>query len=181
MIDLKANVYQTNFDGFIYEANTGEIEDELPVFNYRQNDADFVGLDFEAAFHLVEVLGGDFDFTARFDTVRAELSGGENLPRIPADRQGIGLVWDNQVWRAKLDITNVSKQDQLAALEFLTDSYSDVSLNLTRRIKLGDNTLSLFLNGRNLTDEEQREHVSFVKDVAPAAGRRLELGLRFLF
>lgn len=181
LLDLKASLYQTNFDGFIYQANTGEIEDELPVFNYLQDDADFVGLDFEAAIHFAEILGGDFDLVASFDTVSAELSGGENLPRIPADRQGLGLVWDNQVWRVKLDVSHVNKQDQLAALELLTDSYSDVSFKLTRRISIGDNTLSLFVNGRNLTDEEQREHVSFVKDVAPAAGRRVEAGLRFSF
>lgn len=181
LLDLQASVYKTSFDDFIYEANTGEIEDDLPVFNYRQNDADFIGLDFEAAIHLAKIFGGDFDILANFDTVSADLSNGENLPRIPADRQGVGLAWDNQVWRVKFDVTHVNKQDQLAALELLTDSYSDVSFNITRRIKVGDNTLSLFVNGRNLTDEEQREHVSFVKDVAPRAGRRLEAGLRFLF
>lgn len=181
LFDVKATLYKTTFDDFIYQTNTGDIDDDLPVFSYEQDDADFVGFDFEAAMHLAQVFGGDLDITANFDTVRADIRSGANLPRIPANRQGVGLAWDNKDWRATLDVTHVSKQDRLAALEFLTDSYSDVSFRVTRRISVGDNELKLFVSGRNLGDEEQREHVSFVKDVAPAPGRRIEAGVRFLF
>jgi len=37
------------------------------------------------------------------------------------------------------------------------------------------------VHGRNLTDKNQREHVSFVKDLAPALGRRVEAGIRSIF
>ena len=39
----------------------------------------------------------------------------------------------------------------------------------------------LFINGRNLGDQEQRQHTSFVKDFAPAPGRRIEIVVRFQF
>jgi iron complex outermembrane receptor protein len=45
----------------------------------------------------------------------------------------------------------------------------------------GDNEALVFLRGTNLLDEEIREHPSFLKEVAPAAGRAWELGLRFNF
>ena len=181
LLDLRATLYRTNFDDFIYQANTGSIEDDLPVFNYLQDDADFTGFDFEGAVHLAQISGGDLDISASFDMVNADVGQGDNLPRIPANRQGIGLAWDNDIWRLKLEASHVNKQDKLAAFELLTESYSDVSLRVMRRIKVGDNELKLFVHGRNLSDEEQRQHVSFVKDVAPAPGRRVEVGLRFLF
>jgi len=39
----------------------------------------------------------------------------------------------------------------------------------------------MILRGRNLADEEARNHVSFLKDVAPLPGRDLSLGLRVAF
>ena len=40
---------------------------------------------------------------------------------------------------------------------------------------------TLFFQGRNLGDEEQRNHASIVKDFAPAPGRTLEAGIRVAF
>jgi iron complex outermembrane receptor protein len=37
------------------------------------------------------------------------------------------------------------------------------------------------LRGANLTDEEARNHVSFLKDLAPLPGRDVRLGLRVAF
>jgi len=184
-VDVNATFYATQFDDYIFQSNTGEIEDGFPVLVYQQNDADFVGIDFEVAFHLTEVLGGDLDLLASFDTVSADvdsLSGGEeSLPRIPADSQGIGLTWGNDVWRAKLNFRNVSSQNDVANFELPTDSYTDLSIKINRRIKIAESTLDLFLHGKNLGDEEQRQHTSFVKDFAPAPGRRVEVGVRYKF
>ena len=47
-------------------------------------------------------------------------------------------------------------------------------------MKLGGN-VSLFAEGHNLTDEEAREHVSFLKDVAPLPGRNLRVGVSYRF
>ena len=183
--EINATFYANQFDDFIYQESTGEIEDDLPVLLYRQNDADFVGLDLEFALHLTQVLGGDLDLSAQFDFVDAdvELDSGaeESLPRIPADSQALALNWNNDVWRANLRFTNVSAQDDVASFEFATESYTDISFQINRRIEIADSSLDLFLNGSNLSDEEQREHTSFVKDVAPAPGRRLEVGARFSF
>jgi iron complex outermembrane recepter protein len=39
----------------------------------------------------------------------------------------------------------------------------------------------VFVQGRNLTDDEQRQHSSFIKDLAPMPGRTIEAGLRARF
>ena len=43
------------------------------------------------------------------------------------------------------------------------------------------NGVSLFVDARNLTDEEAREHASFLKDIAPLPGRNLRVGVAYRF
>lgn len=181
--DATASVYRTRFNDFIYQSATGEEEDGLPVLVYLQDDARYTGIDIELGFHLAEVAGGDLDLIAKFDTVDAEVTaaGGQPLERIPSNRIGVGFAWQNGGWRTKLDYTHTSAQSDVAEFELPTDSYNDLSLRASRRIEIADQALTFFVQGRNLTDEEQRQHTSFVKDVAPAPGRRIELGVRYQF
>ena len=72
-------------------------------------------------------------------------------------------------------------QQRTAFGELPTESYNDLGVYIGRSIELNDNELTLFLQARNLTDDEQRYHSSIVKDIAPAAGRTIEIGARMLF
>ncbi len=179
--DIHASIYRNDFSDFIFQSATGEIEDELPVLVYRQADADFTGLDLEMGVHLSNLGDGDLDLRLTYDTVKADLAGGENLPRIPADRLGAELRWSNENWRAKLGVARVGSQSDIAPFELPTDGYDDVNLPLERSFNLGDAELVAFLSGSNLTDDVQRAHTSFVKDFVPAPGRRVEAGLRINF
>lgn len=183
LFDISATAYVMDFDDFIYQAADGRVEDDLPVFLFEQDDARFTGLDIEAVIHLAQMLGGDIDLTLLYDMVDAEvdISGNQNLPRIPATRAGFGLKWQNEDWSAKFNWVHVSEQDDIADFEFLTEAYDDISLRISRRIDLGSAELDVFLHGRNLSDDEQRHHASFVKDFAPAPGRRFEAGVRVSF
>jgi iron complex outermembrane receptor protein len=93
----------------------------------------------------------------------------------------LGIRWDNSVWRANLNFKNVSSQTDVANFELPTDSYTDLTLKFNRRIDLAVGEVDLFIHGRNLCDQKQRQHTSFVKDFAPAAGRRIEVGARLQF
>ncbi|MFL0802670.1 MAG: TonB-dependent receptor [Agarilytica sp.] len=183
VLDAHLSIYHNAFNDFIYQASIGEEEDGLPVFDYLQDDAEFTGLDLEIGIHLFSVSGGDLDIRATYDTVSAEIvsDGGQDLPRIPADRFSTALVWESNVWRGKVTFSDVSTQHDVAPFELATDGYQDISAKLARTFEIGESTLNVFLQGRNLTDEEQREHVSFVKDLAPAPGRSLEIGLQVRF
>ncbi len=179
--DFHATLYRNDFSDFIFQSATGEIEDDLPVLVYRQSDADFTGLDLELGVHLSEFAGGDLDLRMSFDTVKAELSGGENLPRIPANRFGADLIWASDNWRAKLGFSKVNSQNDIAPFELPTDGYDDISLKLERSFDFGDTKLTAFVSGRNLGDDEQRAHTSFVKDFVAAPGRRVEAGFKLKF
>lgn len=180
---FNSSVYYTAFDDFIYEAATGTEEDDLPVFVYTQNDADFVGLDAEVRITAAQWDAGSVAVRATFDTVEGQLdvSGNDNLPRIPPTRYGIGADLNWGPVRASLDHTWVRDQNDVADFELPTDGYRDLRAFVGADLPLGGQTLTLFLQGRNLTDQEQRQHSSFIKDTAPLPGRTIEAGLRARF
>lgn len=181
---LDSSVYLMQFDDYIYEVATGEEEDGLPVFRWRQDDAKFIGLNVQGLVHLVSFADGDLDFNFMFDLVRGELgtgSGNQNLPRIPASRSSFGLSWESPIWQVRADYLMVDDQRRIADFELPTSNYQDLSVFVQRTLLIADNELSLYLHGRNLTDDEQRHHGSIVKDFAPAPGRRVEVGVRLEF
>ena len=185
VVEFDTSLYLMDFSDYIYEANTGAIEDGLPVFLFKQNDARFVGVDLKGLIHLAVIGNGDLDLNFLFDYVRGEVeqsSGVDaNLPRIPASRAGFGFSWKNAQWSLRTDYLKVSNQRRVATFELPTDGYQDLSVFIQRKVNVADNEVSIFFHGRNLTDDEQRYHGSIVKDFAPAPGRRLELGIRLDF
>jgi len=182
-VNLSATLYYTEFDDFIYQVETGLAIEGLRLLIWDQEDASFAGIDFTADFGLGKVGQGDLGLSLLFDIVDAELnvSGNDNLPRIPATRYGFGLDWASQNWDVNFNYVRVNSQTDTAINEFATDAYDDVSLRVSHTFKFGESKLNLFLAGRNLTDDEQRNHVSFVKDVAPQPGRTFEIGARYNF
>jgi iron complex outermembrane receptor protein len=71
------------------------------------------------------------------------------------------------------------RQNDLAELETSTPGYTMVNMEVSYRIKeTRSNGIRIFLQGRNLLDEEMRVHTSFLKNFAPLPGRALVAGLR---
>ena len=105
----------------------------------------------------------------------------QNVPRLPADRVGLGLQWKNEFWNLGVDYLHVDAQNEVAEYELPTDGYQDLSLSIMRDWNYGDIDVQFFVKGKNLTNDEQRYHASFVKDLAPAPGRSVEAGIRLAF
>ena len=175
-----ATVYYNHFSKFIYQQATGEEEDELPVFQFRQNDADFVGIDLEASVRLAQWESGNVTLRGMLDYVSAE-RGDERLPRIPPLRYGAGVSVRFGQIDANLDYMRVSAQDKVADYELKTDAYNDLRLFVGIERSTSSGSMGLFVQGKNLTDDEQRQHTSFIKDFAPSPGRTLEVGVRVTF
>ncbi|MEL7535866.1 MAG: TonB-dependent receptor [Pseudomonadota bacterium] len=177
--DTAFSVYYNDFSDFIYETATGEVEDGLPVFVFRQDNAEFFGLDLEVGFTVnewVRVVG-------MYDTVSADLDieGNDNVPRLPPSSYGLGIELTQGAFSGDVRYRRVDEQDDIADFELPTDSFYDLSLQLGYQVEVAGNDLNLFLIGRNLTDEEQRHHSSFIKDFAPRPGLTWEAGLRLNF
>ena len=180
---VSGTVYYTQFTDFIYQAATGVEMDDLPVRVFRQADADFVGLDLETAIAVAEWADGSLLAKAFFDTVSAQLdvSGNDNLARMPPNRFGLGLSLTAGAFSASLDYIRVSRQSDVADFELEADAYNDLRAYLGWEYEAGDVLTQVFLRGRNLTGDEQRQHTSPVKDFAPNPDRTIEAGVRTRF
>lgn len=179
--EAKASVYETRFDGFIYLAETGLVDDDLPVRQWTQADAKFRGFEGELTTHLIDDEAGKLDLRLFGDKVRARLDDGSNLPRIVPARIGADLAWDSGTWRASLGAVRYAKQDEIAVGETATAGYTLVNAHFAYHRDHDHYGWELFLDGSNLTDEVARVHTSFLKDSVVMPGRGISGGVRVFF
>lgn len=186
-ITAELTVFHTDFEGFIYGQLTGNLLDEDGTPNpagdfeelfYIARDATFVGGEFQAAVLLGAMAGGELNLDLMADMVHAEFDGGGNVPRIPPVRIGGGLRYDSEAIGVFARLMHAFEQDDIALEETPTDGYTRVDLGLTWHAA---EAVDISLIGRNLTDEEIRNHVAFNKDEVVLPGRdvRLVLSLRY--
>ena len=177
---LSLGAYYTRFSNFIGLFDTGtefEIEpgEFLPIAEFRAVPATFKGLEAEGRFNLVDNL----DLTVRGDYVHArDTRNNDYLPRISPLRLGAGLQYALNGFSARLDVLRAFNQNNTAENELATDGYTNVTALLAYKLPVKFN-VELFAKANNLLNEEIREHTSFLKDIAPAAGERaLMIGAR---
>lgn len=173
------SIYQNNISDFIYAQNTGNEIDEFGLYQFVQKDAKFIGGEFDVAYQLTDGL----ILSAMADRVRAD-----DLPRIPADRVGLGfeisslaLFSTQSDWRMFGQWQQTQKQDQVAENEEASLGYDLLTLGLSYQTVLANSEYQFNLKANNLLDEEIRQHTSFVKEQAPQPGRNVSLALNISF
>lgn len=182
-----ANVFATSYDDFIYEVATGEEEDELPVFEFRANDAQFYGFEARAELHAGTFqMGGlgdvDVHFDGQFDLIEADLDRGGNdeVPRLPPSSFLFGAEATAQMFDIRTEVEIYNSVTDVATAELPTSSYAFWNAYITIR-PFENRDISLEVRGSNLTDSTGRQHTSFLKDVAPLPGRNVRFALRAAF
>ncbi|MDJ0655200.1 MAG: TonB-dependent receptor [Xanthomonadales bacterium] len=174
--------FRNDFSDFIYLMDVGSEEDGFPVRQWTQQDAEFYGFEGELSYDIGDTELGHWVVRGFFDTVDAELDDGSNLPRLAPARIGAGLNWDAGNWSASLDVIRYDDQDEVASFEMPTDGYTLVNADLAYTLETaGGASWEFFARGRNLGDEEARNHTSFLKDRVLRPGRNLVLGFRTFF
>ncbi len=184
-VTVGVNVFVTDFDDFIYLAPDGTEEDELPVFNYTQEDASFVGGEIYASAAVENVLAGDWDLNASIDFVEGEIAGGGPVPLQPPTTFALGAHGKWGAFGAGFDVTVADEQTDLAEGELPTDGYTLLDLRAEYDISafagpLGEGS-KVFIEARNVTDEEARIATSTIKDFAPLPGQNIRFGIRASF
>lgn len=174
--------YAQWFDDYIYEIATGEEEDELPVFQFLQDDARYFGIEGEIEATLVETEAYSLRGNLIADYVDAEITeDGDNVPRIPPFRLLGGLSADAGVFGGRVEVEHVFAQDEVAAFETPTDEYTMVNASLLWRPFGEENETVIILSANNIFDVDARRHASFTKDFVPLAGRDFRVSARFSF
>lgn len=178
---LDATVYYYNIKDFVFlapvdEDGDGEIdfEDGLPVAEFLQEDSRFVGADFGAAFDLNQY----FTLNLGLDVVNARLKEGDiPLPRIPPVRGRIGFEARYGGFSFRPEVLLVKDQDRIFPTETRTAGYAVFNILSSYTIARPHYLHIFSVNAFNLGDRVYRNHLSFIKDLAPEIGR----GVRFSY
>lgn len=178
------SIYTQVFKDYISLNPSGEddVSSGSEIFNFEQVDALFYGLDLEAQRDLAEHNKGILTAFTKFDWVRAKnTDSGYNLPRISPPRLSVGLEYTRNKWSSDIEVQYVAHQTKTAPEESSTDSYALTNLGYVYNVVGEKTAYNLFARVRNLFDVEARNHVSFLKEIAPMAGRNLIVGAQFQF
>ena len=178
---LSGSVFWSWFNGYIYDAQTGAIRDDLPVFQTSQADARYFGAELEGSLRLGQIGATTINLDGVADYVRATIDSVGPAPRIPPFRLLGGVEAQNQLVDGRIEVEWVNRQDRIAPLETPTDGYTMVNASLAIHPFGERNQSSLILAANNIFDVVARRHASFLKDYAPLAGRDLRITARFMF
>lgn len=174
--NVTLNLFYTDYADYIFETETADEEDGLPVFQFVAEDAEFYG--FEAAASSQFASAGKFDLSADglVEYVRAKTDSG-NLPRIPPLSTLVGLEADSDRLKLRGEWEYVAEANDLAAFELPTDDYNLVNAFLTWKAPAGAQDVALRFSVLNIFDTEARQHTSFLKDLVPQPGRNFRVSI----
>jgi iron complex outermembrane receptor protein len=172
------SVYQQWFDSFIYLQGTGAEEDDLPVFVFLQQDADFFGIEADVkvplldndSFALVTDLRGSF--------IKAEFEDGTDVPRIPPLSLFAALEAQTDNVDLRGEVQYFGEQDDVSAFETPTDDFTFVNAYLTWRPFGAAQKVAVQVAAENIFDVTGRRHSSFTKDFVPLPGRNVRASVR---
>jgi iron complex outermembrane receptor protein len=180
-VHLTANLYHSRFSSFIFQAPINEVEDDLPVFEYRQDRARFSGIEVSGDARIGRALG--IDWTAEFqaDAVRATVKNFGPAPFIPPVRLLGAIAGSRGALDGRLEVEKAFAHDRTAPNETDTPGYTMVNAALEWHPLADRPEVTLALLGNNLFDVEARRSTSQLKDFAPLAGRDIRLSARLNF
>lgn len=175
--------FYNRFWNYIYADPTGETEDDLPVYQFENIPADFWGFESQVAYYVDDSVAREVSFDFQPDYVWARnRDSHEYLPRVPPLRMKFGAnYYREDLFRARIELQQVFAQDMVAENETTTDGYSMLNLYLSKDVNYQGRTYEFFVRGTNLLSEKVRNHVSYIKDVAPLPGASAMAGIRVRF
>ncbi|WP_037503927.1 TonB-dependent receptor [Sphingomonas jaspsi] len=177
--DGSVTFYASRYASFIYQAPTGMIEDDLPVYETRQGRARYRGFEAEAHVPLGSAGGIEWEAEGTADATFATIRGFGPAPLIPPLRVQGALVGKAGPVGGRLEVEHAWQQNRNATNELETPAYTLVNASLDWKPfdRRPDLTVSLAAN--NIFDVTVRHATSLLKDYAPAAGRDVRLTLSF--
>ncbi len=184
------NVFYYHVQDFVFLAPTGEIEDDLIEAEYLQADSRFLGAEasLDARLHPsiwlnlgVDVVDAQLDSSVTSPETSVTTLAGTSLPRIPPLRGRIGLDVNYKGLSVRPGV--VLARDQLALFtnETRTAGYAVANLNASYTIARQHAVHVISLSAFNLGDQLYRNHLSFIKEVAPEIGRGVRVGYTVRF
>jgi iron complex outermembrane receptor protein len=177
-VHFTGNLFYTHFANYIFQSPTGEIEDDLPVFEFRNGQANFYGFEAQASAKLGEALGIKWSGELQADAVHATVKGFGPAPFMPPFRVLGALSGERGQFDGRLEVERAFSHDRTAPIETDTPGYTMLNASLDWHVFEANPELSLSLQANNLFDVDARRSTSQLKDFAPLAGRDIRLTAR---
>ena len=168
----------TGRDSITIDGETEEVE--FDAFEFRQTDAELYGYEAEGRFEIFDAGERHLHVRIFSDYVHGEESrSGAYLPQLTPLRYGLGLHY--RMGNMDFGLESITHEDQskTAANELATDGYTLVNAEFS--YSMPETGLFFFIKGRNLGDQDARQHTSPLKDLVPLPGRSLQAGFRYDF
>jgi iron complex outermembrane receptor protein len=180
-LKLTANAYYSRFSNFIFQAPSGDIEDDLPVYEFRQGKATYYGFEAQAIAKLGQALGIDWGAELQGDAVHATVKDFGPAPLIPPLRVMGALTGARGQVDGRLEVERAFAHNRTAPIETDTPGYTLVNASVDWHPLAEKPELVLSLAANNLFDVDARRSTSLLKDYAPLAGRDIRLSASLHF
>jgi len=195
---LTLNHFRYDATDYIYQRSTGlfyrldlgslrptciRLQECLPVVQYAQQDATFSGYEAELVLRFRDQLPVPVDVTFFADAVRGSFVAGGDVPRLPPRRAGMeAAVFAGENSTLRVRWTHAAGQDRPGENESPTRGYDLVNVLFDYKFDaLAGQESVLYVQLRNVLNEEIRNATSFLRSFSPEQGRRLDVGLRIVF
>ncbi|MEN9723953.1 MAG: hypothetical protein RJB38_1939, partial [Pseudomonadota bacterium] len=178
----RATIFAQDFTRFIGLVPNGatDVDSGFAEYEFRPISAVLYGAEFEFRQQLPwNLFDGLWELETRLDLVRGfNRTDRTFLPRVTPIRETVGLSYRGNAFAADLEIQRSEAQNQLAANETKTSAYTLLNFGAEVPVTTGFGALQLTARLQNALNVEARNHVSFVKDVAPLPGRNFIFGVQ---
>ncbi len=170
--EARLDEFAERFPGRGIGEEAGGDESEFPVVEYVSADSVLQGIEAHSDFQLTSQLAAEVGF----DYVHGSLKDTDDpLPRIPPFRFRGGVRYVVNAFQAGGDVTFTAKQDRVFGAETPTDGYQLLRLFGAYSFGSGRGVSTITVRLDNSTNELYRNHLSYLKDLAPEMGRNFKV------
>ena len=169
------------FNDYIFLNETGEQEDDLPVFEYLQQNADFYGIEADLSYPVIDTGEVRLLTDLRASYVRAELADDTAVPRIPPLSLLGALEAQTTAFDVRGEVQWFDNQNRVTTFETPTDSFTLVNALIAWRPLAGNKNVTVQIAADNIFDVVGRRHASFTKEFVPLVGRNFRASVRLSF
>ena len=169
------------FNDYIFLNETGEEEDDLPVFEYLQQNADFYGIEADLSYPVIDTGEVRLLTDLRASYVRAELADDTAVPRIPPLSLLGALEAQTTAFDVRGEVQWFDNQNRVTTFETPTDSFTLVNALIAWRPLAGNKNVTVQIAADNIFDVVGRRHASFTKEFVPLVGRNFRASVRLSF
>jgi len=167
---IDVSLFRNDIKDFIYLRDLGTTlyDGEHQDADWSQKNAVFQG--YEVSYTRPFTLGDrDLYLTLSRDDISAVFDNDTYVPRIPSAKNTLDLtLLGDKNKKYSMSLIYAESQKDFSSIETSTNSYVDLAVKYTNKIRLGDKQdLNVMLYGNNLLDKTRRNHASFVKAHVP--------------